>query len=78
MGCFGPIAAPLIYRVKLPSHCTVYCTVPLLRCKLLNLFDIPAATNSYKAQVARSNTKYRRSQSCWEGQKLLLWSGTKN
>ena len=37
MGCFGPIAAPLIYRVKSPSHYTVYYTVPFQRFKPLKL-----------------------------------------
>ena len=36
-------------------HYTVYYTVPYLRCNQLNLLDIPAATNSSKAEVARSN-----------------------
>ena len=36
-------------------YCTVYYTVPYLRCNQLNLLDIPAATNSSKAEVARSN-----------------------
>ena len=29
--------------------------MPFLRCKLLKYIDIPAATNSSKAEVARSN-----------------------
>ena len=37
------------------SHCTVYYTVPFLRCKPLKYIDIPAAMNSSKAEVARSN-----------------------
>ena len=49
MGCFGPIAAPLIYRVKLPSHCTVYYTVPFFSYKLLKCMDFQKATNSSKA-----------------------------
>jgi len=30
--------------------------------------QIQAATNSSKTKEARSNTKYRGSQSCWEDQ----------
>ena len=44
-------------NVDLPdkTHCTVYYTVPVLTCKSLKYIHIPAATNSSKAQVARSN-----------------------
>jgi hypothetical protein len=37
------------------THCTVYYTVPFLRCKLLKYILISAATNSSKAEEARSN-----------------------
>ena len=49
MGCFGPIAAPLIYRVKLPSHCTVCYTVLFLNYNPLKYIDFLTATNSSKA-----------------------------
>ena len=68
MGCFGPIAAPIIQSQPFKPHCTVCCTVPFFCCKPLKYIDILAATISSKAQLARSNTKYRRSQSCWAGQ----------
>lgn len=35
---------------------TVYCTAPFLLCKLLKYIEFLAATNSSKAEVARSNT----------------------
>ena len=49
MGCFGPIAAPLIYRVKSPSHYTVYYTVLFLRYKSLKYILISEIKNSSKA-----------------------------
>jgi len=63
MGCFGPIAAPLIYRVKLPSHCTVCYTVLFLSYNPLKYIDFLTATNSSKG-VGRTF------ESCWAGQLL--------
>ena len=36
-------------------HCTVYYTVEVFYLKLLKLLDFQTATNSSKAEVARSN-----------------------
>ena len=66
MGCFGPIAAPLIYRVKLPSHCTVCYTVLFLSYNPLKYIDFLTATNSSKAKEARSNRA---------GQAKYFWLG---
>jgi len=47
----------VLKNVGLPdkTYCTVYYTVAFLCCKSLKYIDIPAATNSSKAEVARSN-----------------------